>query len=293
MKLRIEKAAKYQLQIFFLLAFAITWTAQIAVYLYAYKKNIEINNESIFLYFRELVSGNLAPGFKPYLLLFLFSFGPSVSGVLTVALFKGKRGLLELLKCLSRVRIATRWIVIIILIPVIWNATSLALGYIIGGLQPIEFNFLVPLTCFVPFLFFMIFFTGLSEEVGWRGYALPELQKKFTAEKSSWILGIMWGLWHIPSVLLMPYLQNELTLPIVISMIAGLTIGIVGWTIVITWTYNNTQSLFWIVILHGLSNTIQSYMLLSSNNLPAMSIWIIIPWIFAIYLLKNMVVRLC
>ncbi len=70
-------------------------------------------------------------------------------------------------------------------------------------------------------------------------------------------------------------------------MIARLTVGIVGWTIVITWIYNNTQSLFWVIILHGLGNTIQSYLLLSSNNLPAKSIWVLVPWAFAVNLLKK------
>ncbi|MBP6880573.1 CPBP family intramembrane metalloprotease [Candidatus Saccharibacteria bacterium] len=113
------------------------------------------------------------------------------------------------------------------------------------------------------------------------------MQKNFSAEKSSWILGIMWGLWHLPFVLLASYLQNELMLPSANSMIARLTVGIVGWTIVITWIYNNTQSLFWVIILHGLGNTIQSYLLLSSNNLPAKSIWVLVPWAFAVNLLKK------
>ena len=133
----------------------------------------------------------------------------------------------------------------------------------------------------------MIFFTGLAEEVGWRGYALPELQKKYSAEKSSWILGIVWGLWHLPANLAMPFFKGELTIPFVIIIILALTFGIVGWTIVLTWFYNNTKSLFLIILIHGLTNTLQSYLILSSNNSAANMIFGILPWAIAIYLLKK------
>lgn len=285
--MRLEKLAKYQLAIYFFLAFAITWVAQITAYLYADSQDIKITNEENLFHIGDLLSGNLAPGFAPYLLLFSFAFGPTVAGILVTALFKGKVGLANLWKKLTKVRIPGRWILLIFAIPLVWNLIALGIGFAANGFQPIEFDFLVPLTLAVPLFLYMLIFTGLAEEIGWRGYALPELQTKYTAEKSSWILGIFWGLWHIPSVMLVQHLQGELTPPAAISLLFGLTLGIVGWTIVITWIYNNTKSLFWIVILHALSNTFQSYLILSSNNEPAMAVWTLIPWAFAIFLLKK------
>ena len=120
-----------------------------------------------------------------------------------------------------------------------------------GGLQPIESDFLVPVSRAVALLAYMILFTGLAEEVGWRGYALAELQRHYTAEKASWILGIMWGLWHPPANLMTPLLRGELTIPLTVMYIAGLTFGIVGWTMVLTWVFNNPGSVFWIIILHA------------------------------------------
>jgi CAAX protease family protein len=62
-------------------------------------------------------------------------------------------------------------------------------------------------------------------------------------------------LWHLPSVLLPAYLRGELTPGVVGGVLFGLTIGIVGWTIVLTWFYNNTESVFWIVVIDGWLNT--------------------------------------
>ncbi len=36
-----------------------------------------------------------------------------------------------------------------------------------------------------------------AEEIGWRGFLLPNLQKKYTPFASSIIVGILWGVWHL------------------------------------------------------------------------------------------------
>jgi hypothetical protein len=175
----------------------------------------------------------------------------------------------------------------ITVIPFGLSVAGVALGYLLGGLVPIDYAFLVPLSLAGPFLIYLIIFTGLAEELGWRGYALPELQRRYTAERASWILGIGWGLWHLPSNILMPLLAGQLTVPLAIASLLGLTLGIVGWTIVITWIYNNTQSLFWIIVLHGLYNWVHSYVVLSSGSLAAQTAAGVLPWVIALVVLKR------
>ena len=71
----------------------------------------------------------------------------------------------------------------------------LAFGGIPPGPDPIPalgFSF--------PVLAIVAIFTGATgEELGWRGFALPRLQKRYSAWTSSLILGFYWGIWHIPS----------------------------------------------------------------------------------------------
>jgi membrane protease YdiL (CAAX protease family) len=49
-------------------------------------------------------------------------------------------------------------------------------------------------------LFVYIFFLGgpVGEELGWRGFALPRLQSLHGPLVGSLILGVLWGLWHLP-----------------------------------------------------------------------------------------------
>jgi len=130
------------------------------------------------------------------------------------------------------------------------SSAAIVVGTVLGGMSLPRYNFLVPLALAIPFLLFLIIYTGLAEELGWRGFALPHLQKTRTAEGSSWILGIAWGLWHLPSVVFLPLLAQRATIPQAMFSLLGLTTGVVGYTIVLTWLYNNTQNLFWLVILH-------------------------------------------
>jgi membrane protease YdiL (CAAX protease family) len=48
------------------------------------------------------------------------------------------------------------------------------------------------------FLLLNTFILGGQEEIGWRGYILPYLEKRFGLIVGSLILGIVWAVWHIP-----------------------------------------------------------------------------------------------
>ncbi len=87
---------------------------------------------------------------------------------------------------------------------------------------------------------------GMCEELGWRGFALPQLQRHYSALWSSIIIGVVWTLWHWPNYFIGSMYENPIW-----SFVATIPIGLAT-AILYTWVYNSTGgSLFAVVILHG------------------------------------------
>jgi membrane protease YdiL (CAAX protease family) len=281
MELLVNAKERTALIVYFVLAFAITWTAQIAGMQMAQSTGLQLSNEDNYQHFAALISsGDLR---LPYLV-FTLGAGPFLAAVIVLALFEGREGLKYLFSQMAVWRLPARWYMIVLALPLALAAVSLLVGFLANGMRMPALNPRLPAVSFLPFLLYMIIFTGLWEEPGWRGFALPRLQKQYNAEKSSWILGLLWGAWHIPVNL---YLNPDAGPAVIIPLIVGLLLGTVGWTIVNTWVYNNTRSLLLMILLHGWTNTVQSYLVLSSGNMAAMSIFSILPWALAIYLLRK------
>ncbi|GIV98820.1 MAG: hypothetical protein KatS3mg058_0224 [Roseiflexus sp.] len=92
-------------------------------------------------------------------------------------------------------------------------------------------------------------FSNPWEEVGWRGFALPRLQKNHNALVATLMVGGLWGLWHLP---LFFWVGN----PMSNYPFLAWFIGTVAVSFVYTWLYNNTKgSLLIVTLFHVLGNT--------------------------------------
>jgi membrane protease YdiL (CAAX protease family) len=94
----------------------------------------------------------------------------------------------------------------------------------------------------------------LLEEGGWRGFALPRMERLHGPLLASLILGVLWALWHLPE-----FLVSSWTASMggggILSIIL-FTLGAITFTIVITWVFNNTRaSLLLAILVHSSIDT--------------------------------------
>jgi hypothetical protein len=74
-----------------------------------------------------------------------------------------------------------------------------------------------------------LFLLGTNEEFGWRGVALPLLQRKFSPFWAGLILGVIWAAWHIPAFFIsglqyeswsaVPYFGGVIALAVILTPI--------------------------------------------------------------------------
>jgi membrane protease YdiL (CAAX protease family) len=108
-------------------------------------------------------------------------------------------------------------------------------------IQLLGYTFDVSLFMSRVMMLFPLFILGpLSEELGWRGYALERLQTRWNALTSSLILGVIWSLWHLPLFYIIGTSQNLYEISFLGFMLGTTTISILY-----TWAYNNTGGSIW------------------------------------------------
>jgi membrane protease YdiL (CAAX protease family) len=117
----------------------------------------------------------------------------------------------------------------------------------------------------------------LSEELGWRGYALDRLQTKWNALVSGGLVGVGWGLWHLPLFYMIGTSQSESHVPFL-----SFWIGTTAVSILFTWLHNNTDGSLWTAILFHWLYTYASQVLSSTVNRTPLYNWVgYLPFILA------------
>ena len=166
-------------------------------------------------------------------------FVPSLLGIFLTWKKEGLSGLRKLGQRIIQFNFGWRWYMFTFLIVIAGTAGQLMINKLLGNTFNVTL-FLTQLGSFLP----LLILGPLSEEIGWRGYALPRLQKRWNALTSSLIVGVIWGLWHLPLFMMVGTSQHELGLPFI-----GFLVGLMANSIIYTWLYNNTQQSIWSAIL--------------------------------------------
>lgn len=198
--------------------------------------------------------GTSAPG----LLLMLGGFGPSLAGVFMIYRSRGKNGRNDFwIRVISVRRIGWKWYTFIFLVFPALSSISLLWESASGSGIPFfpelaAFAKEPLLLLFLPVIAAQVALIGpISEELGWRGYALDALQARWNGLVSSLVVGFFWSLWHLPLFFIRDetsfYYEWGFGTPLFWLFIIRMTLL----STVITWVYNhNRRSILSAILIH-------------------------------------------
>jgi membrane protease YdiL (CAAX protease family) len=196
---------------FLALTFGITWGISVLLFLFY---------DQIITIFGELSMTN------PLFILLVYS--PGIAGLFLVWRHYGLKGLRSYFRRLTLCRIPNAWwLFLIVGIPLIVYSGAVLKGSVA---DPFPFS---PWYQVFPAMALALFL-GPIEEFGWRGLALPLLHRKLSPFWSGFILGCIWGVWHVPSFLGSGTIQSAWDF-------GPFFVGIVAMSIILTPLFNASR----------------------------------------------------
>jgi membrane protease YdiL (CAAX protease family) len=215
----------HPIPIFFLMTFIFTWLLW-------------------FLIFALHLSSGV--GYIPFL---VGAAGPSLMAFAISAIIGGKQGIVDLGRRIFLWRVGFAWYLFALLFPALIAFAAIGLHLLLGGASP-SFALLSKEWYLIPIALIIGTIIGgpLEEEFGWRGFAIVHLQKRYNALVASLIVGILWGIWHLPTFLI-PW-SSQHNLPLVLFLLHDIALSVI-----FTWIFNNTGgSVFVTMLAHGAFN---------------------------------------
>ena len=193
----------------------------------------------------------------PFALHYLSGMGPAIAALVIARLLRrGRRGNLHAGQP-RRLSHFFWWPLVGFLSPLLLFASAQFFARAGGWPAPTwmelgQVNFLPPLGLWAWLLWLIA--NGWGEELGWRGFALPRLQRKHSALTSSFLLSIAWAGWHLPAFF---YVPSYVALGLWI--LPGFFLGILAGAIVLTWLYNSSHgSVLAVVLWHASFNFVSA-----------------------------------
>jgi len=173
-----------------------------------------------------------------YLLVFVAALGPALAAIIVTAASQGWTGVKSLLRRMVLVKVGIRWYLVALLLPLVAYVLPLLL---LGGSAFVS-SLLSVQGAIILLLYLLLSIAGmviaapLGEELGWRGFALPRLQEQYGPLRGSLLLGLLWGLWHLPLFLTTWEKPYESLLGLLLFLVQT-----ISFTVVLTWLFNHTR----------------------------------------------------
>jgi membrane protease YdiL (CAAX protease family) len=179
------------------------------------------------------------------LLLIMGTIAPAVVALVLTWCGERKAGLKAVLSRLLQWDVGVQWYLFAILyMPTVKAAVALSHRLATGRWPP--FGHEGPVVIAVAILISTPVQAG--EEIGWRGYALPRMAARFGLGPASILVGLAWGVWHLPLFFLPGADKYGQAFPLYVA-------GVVAFSIAVAWLYGRTQgSLLLTMLMHSAFN---------------------------------------
>jgi len=158
---------------------------------------------------------------------FLMVLIPTVLGVIFAGMEGGRTGVRALLGKLTQWRISLKWLGIAMIVAIAMRLAMSFIALALGWIPAIRLRNATPGGLVILAVIFLI--AALFEELGWRGYALPQLLENHTPLYASLVIGVLWGAVHL--TLHLPGMPSQ--------GISGFftILQLIGLSILLTWFY--------------------------------------------------------
>jgi len=188
------------------------------------------------------------PAEQTPVLILAMLLGPTIAGLSMTGLIHGRAGFGELLARLRRWRVGMVWYLVAILTaPLLVAAASLVLltsspAFVPGIVTASEKVTLIVFGLIAGTL------VGIFEEIGWTGFAIPRLRQRYGILATGVILGLVWGLWHLP--LFASSARTSQRIPPILTLAVMLFSFLPAFRVLMVWVYDRTQSLVVAMLMH-------------------------------------------
>ena len=174
--------------------------------------------------------------------------GPSVAGLLVTGVVSGRAGYRELRSRLVRWRVGARWYALSLLFaPLLYLALLLPLSQLsaafVPGILASDAN-----ASMLVLGVAIALGAGLLEELGWTGFAVPMLRRRYGVLATGLVVGALWAAWHWLGQLWAPAAASGVSS--VALLLVDPLLYMVGYRVLMVWVYDRTQSLPVAVVMH-------------------------------------------
>ena len=174
--------------------------------------------------------------------------GPSVIGLLMTGLVEGRAGYRDLLNRLTRWRVSVRWYAVAVLgTPLLATMVLLILSLYSPEFTPALFasDDKAALLLMGVGVGLMV---GVFEELGWTGFVVPYMRKRYSVHTTGLIVGLLWGAWHFPPFWEINSFSGAFPLTV---LLVRLFAWLPPFRVLMVWVHDQTKSLSLTILVHA------------------------------------------